>query len=48
MVQTPGEILGVCRDPDDNQILACAVAANADYLVMGDEDFLVVTVALPM
>ena len=41
MVQTLGEIPGVCRDPDDNQILACAVAANADYLVTGDDDLLV-------
>ena len=40
MVQTPGEIPGVCRDPDDNQILACAVAADADYLVTGNEDLL--------
>ncbi len=41
MVQTPEEIPGVCRDPDDNCILACAVAANADYLVTGDDDLLV-------
>lgn len=31
----------VCRDGDDNKILACALAANADYLVTGDEDLLV-------
>ena len=31
----------VCRDPDDDNILACAVAANADVLVTGDEDLLV-------
>jgi putative PIN family toxin of toxin-antitoxin system len=30
----------VCRDPDDDNILACAVAANADVLVTGDEDLL--------
>jgi len=24
---------GVCRDPDDNAVLACAVEAQADYLV---------------
>lgn len=31
---------GVCRDPDDDRILACAVAAKADYLVSGDSDLL--------
>jgi putative PIN family toxin of toxin-antitoxin system len=28
----------VCRDPDDDEILACAVAMEADYLVTGDSD----------
>jgi uncharacterized protein len=40
-VQSSEEIHGICRDPDDDQILACAVAAEADYLVTGDEDLLV-------
>ena len=31
----------VCRDKDDNKILACALAADADLLVTGDEDLLV-------
>ena len=31
----------VCRDPDDDQILATAVAARADCLVTGDTDLLV-------
>jgi putative PIN family toxin of toxin-antitoxin system len=30
----------VCRDPDDDAILACALEAKADYLVTGDEDLL--------
>lgn len=29
------------RDPDDIHVLACAVAANADVIVTGDEDLLV-------
>jgi uncharacterized protein len=41
MLQTPGEIPGVCRDRDDNHILACAISTNADYLVTGDDDLLV-------
>ncbi len=31
----------VCRDPDDVKILGLAVAANADYIVTGDKDLLV-------
>lgn len=31
----------VCRDPDDDWILATALAGNADCLVTGDKDLLV-------
>jgi putative PIN family toxin of toxin-antitoxin system len=31
----------VCRDPDDVKILGLALASNADYLVTGDKDLLV-------
>jgi putative PIN family toxin of toxin-antitoxin system len=31
----------VCRDLDDDLILACATAASAEYLVSGDKDLLV-------
>jgi len=34
-------IAPVCRDPDDDRILACAREAGADYIVTGDEDLLV-------
>ncbi len=34
-------IAPVCRDSDDNSILACAVDAVADYVVTGDDDLLV-------
>jgi putative PIN family toxin of toxin-antitoxin system len=33
-------VQGICRDPDDDAILACALAAGADYLVTGDADLL--------
>ena len=33
---------GVCRDPDDDYLLGCAAAAQADYLVSGDADLLVI------
>lgn len=31
----------VCRDPDDDEVLACALAAKADFVVSGDDDLLV-------
>ena len=31
----------ICRDPDDDAILATAVAGNADCIVTGDRDLLV-------
>jgi putative PIN family toxin of toxin-antitoxin system len=30
----------VCRDPDDDDVLACALAAKADMIVSGDRDLL--------
>ena len=30
----------VCRDKDDDNILACVLAVNAHYLVTGDKDLL--------
>jgi uncharacterized protein len=39
-VVTPVEIPRVCRDPDDDQILAIAVVGAVDALVTGDEDLL--------
>ena len=31
----------ICRDPDDDEVLACAKAAQADLIVSGDQDLLV-------
>jgi len=31
----------VCRDPDDDLVLACAETASAEYLVTGDKDLLI-------
>lgn len=30
----------VCRDPDDDHVLACALAAQATVIVSGDKDLL--------
>jgi uncharacterized protein len=32
---------GLCRDPDDNDILGAAKAAQADFIITGDDDLLV-------
>jgi putative PIN family toxin of toxin-antitoxin system len=34
------KIKDICRDVDDDNVIACAVAAKADYLVTGDSDLL--------
>jgi len=34
------KITNICRDADDDNVIACAVAAKADYLVTGDSDLL--------
>jgi len=39
-VELHGVVRGVCRDPDDDVILDCAVAGNADMIVTGDKDLL--------
>ena len=31
----------VSRDPDDDHVLACALAARTDFIVSGDKDLLV-------
>ena len=41
-VVTPVDVPRVCRDPDDDQILAIAVSGAADALVTGDADLLAV------
>jgi len=34
-------VFPVCRDPDDDMVLATALSADADAIVTGDEDLLV-------
>ncbi|WP_413909967.1 putative toxin-antitoxin system toxin component, PIN family [Desulfobacula sp.] len=37
----PEEKISACRDPKDNMILELAVAGNADFIITGDQDLLV-------
>jgi uncharacterized protein len=34
----------VCRDAADNEVLACALEASADYIVSGDNDLLALNI----
>jgi putative PIN family toxin of toxin-antitoxin system len=36
----PVQVPKVCRDPDDDQVLAVAVEGNAGWIVSGDNDLL--------
>ncbi len=40
VVSPSQSVQGICRNPDDDAILACALEAGADYLVRGDVDLL--------
>ena len=36
----PKKRLEICRDPKDDMLLECCIAAKADLLVTGDQDLL--------
>ncbi len=40
IVQPSETPFGACRDKDDDNVLACALEAEADYLITGDKDLL--------
>jgi len=37
------QTVDICRDPDDNFILALGLASRADYLITGDKDILTIS-----
>ena len=42
MADPPGPHAAVCRDPDDDYLVALATASGADAIVTGDLDLLAV------
>ncbi len=40
VVPEPPVLTGVCRDPNDDYVIACALAARVSYLVTRDKDLL--------
>ncbi|MBF0560349.1 MAG: putative toxin-antitoxin system toxin component, PIN family [Nitrospirae bacterium] len=38
IVDITAEVSGICKDPDDDKFLACALSASADLIVSGDKD----------
>ena len=40
VIDPPPLVQPVCRDPDDDALLALAIAAQADLLISGDDDLL--------
>lgn len=40
VVNLPESIPQICRDPEDDQVIACAVAGGAEVIVSGDRDLL--------
>jgi putative PIN family toxin of toxin-antitoxin system len=43
VVEVTVEVSGICRDPDDDKFIACALAASAEFVVSGDKDLCEVT-----
>lgn len=39
-VITPTSHVAVCRDPDDNRVLECALDGHVEYIITGDKDLL--------
>jgi putative PIN family toxin of toxin-antitoxin system len=40
IVELPESVPRMCRDPDDDWVIACAVVGEADTIVSGDRDLL--------
>jgi len=45
LVDVPDEVPRIIRDPKDDYLIACALIGNAEFLVSGDKDVLVLNAA---
>jgi putative PIN family toxin of toxin-antitoxin system len=41
LIEIARDLKGICRDPKDDMIVECALLANAEFLVSGDRDLLI-------
>ena len=40
VVEIKKRVKGICRDPEDDKFIACAVSGSADFLITGDKDLI--------
>ena len=38
IVEVVKDVEGICRDPEDDKFISCAISGSADYIVSGDKD----------
>jgi len=38
VTETTKDVKGVCRDPEDDKFISCALSASVKYIVTGDKD----------
>ena len=38
IVEVVKDVEGICRDPEDDKFISCAISGSADYIVSGDRD----------
>jgi putative PIN family toxin of toxin-antitoxin system len=38
IVEVVKGVKGICRDPEDDKFISCAISGSADYIVRGDKD----------
>jgi len=38
IVEVVKGVKGICRDPEDDKFISCAISGSADYIVSGDKD----------
>ncbi len=48
LIDAPSLRHAICRDPDDDKFIACALHSDADCIVTGDKDLLALTGKLPV